>query len=194
MKRRGVPPRSASYNCPGQLAELETKACCYCKMADISAFRCREQLSHVSPNWDADEAATCPDVAEAFRDAAPQVGPPPDRGTSAAPAPRAPAKAKAAKTASSTGKPRGRPPKGMEWSAELQQWVLPESGEGVEPAAAAAIAGKRGLPEATGEDPGEEEEDEASKKAKADDGAAKPSGRAEKRRPGGVMGTREISI
>ena len=87
MKRRGVPPRSASYNCPGQLAELRTKACCYCKMADISAFRCREQLSHVSPNWDADEAATCPDVAEAFRDAAPQVGPPPDRGTSAAPAP-----------------------------------------------------------------------------------------------------------
>ena len=50
------------------------------------------------------------------------------------------------------------------------------------------------MPEATGEDPGEEEEDEASKKAKADDGAAKPSGRAEKRRPGGVMGTREISI
>ena len=108
--------------------------------------------------------------------------------------PRAPAKAKAAKTVSSNGKPRGRAPKGMEWSAELQQWVLPESGEGVEPAAAAAIAGKRGLPEATGEDPGEEEEDEASKKAKADDGAAKPSGRAEKRRPGGVMGTREISI
>ena len=149
MKRRGVPPRSASYNCPGQLAELETKACCYCKMADISAFRCREQLSHVSPNWDADEAATCPDVAEACRDAAPQVGPPPDRGTSAAPAPRAPAKAKAAKTASSTGKPRGRPPKGMSWSAELQQWVRPESGEGGEPAAAAAITDECGLLEAT---------------------------------------------
>ena len=45
-----------------------------------------------------------------------------------------------------TGRPRGRAPKGMEWSAELRQWVRPESGEGGEPAAAAAITGKRGLP------------------------------------------------
>ena len=47
-----------------------------------------------------------------------------------------------------TGRPRGRAPKGMEWSAELRQWVRPESGEGAEPAAATAITGKRGLPEA----------------------------------------------
>ena len=82
----------------------------------------------------------------------------------------------------------------MEWSADLQQWVLPESAEGVEPAAAAAIAGKRGLPAsepaaADEEEPDEAEEEEASKKAKVDDDDGKPSGRAQKR-PGGVAGAR----
>ena len=160
MKRRGVPPRSASYNCPGQLAELETKACCYCKMADISAFRCREQLSHVSPNWDADEAARCPDVAEAFRDAAPQVGPPPDRGTSAPPAPRArwprPQRRRARRQAA-------RPPaEGRHGATELQQWVRPESGRG-RTAAAAAITASAGRLEAT------EDDGSRRRRARADD-------------------------
>ena len=106
MKR---PPRRATIR-PRQLAELETKACCYCKRHNVSAFRCREQLSHIAPNWDAASAATYleSDVAQADLDASRAIE---QRDTLAGPEPSA-SRARPTTTPRVRTPPAGRPARG----------------------------------------------------------------------------------